>query len=76
MAALAILPATLKLQNSHPPDDMAELPAPSSYNETEIVHLMADIYSVMIRIDHLEEEEVVWAPLLGHELDLSKLPDE
>jgi len=45
------------------------------YNETEIVRLVSDIYTTLIRLGHLEDEEVAWAPPEGHTLDLFGLDD-
>ncbi|KAK4540669.1 hypothetical protein LTR36_009000 [Oleoguttula mirabilis] len=41
----------------------------STYNESEIVHLVSDIYTTLTRLGHFEDNEIIWAPPEGHALD-------
>jgi len=50
--------------------------APSSeYNETIIVGLITDIYKTLLTLGHFKEDEVIWAPPQGHQLNFSRLDD-
>lgn len=48
----------------------------SEYSEAEIVSAITDIYRILIRLGHLQPDDVVFPPSEGHVLDLSQLGDE
>ena len=45
----------------------------SSYDEAEIVGLVTDIYNILTRQGHFDDNDIVWAPSEGHAIDLSVL---
>lgn len=45
----------------------------SNSDEDEIVSLITDMYKLLLQLGHMKEEDIIWAPPEGHDLDTSKL---
>jgi len=51
----------------------AATPENGHYNEAEVVGLISEIYKVLTRLGHFEDDDVAWLPPEGHELPLCAL---